>query len=249
MWSRGFSRLCCFPSQNLSNAVGNQNQSLVSAASLPLSSSSSYYSYCCNRRTFAASTLASHLPLAAYLLLGTSPPSASASASASALASPEEEELERYTDEQEEFTLLKPSSWAKVDKAGATALFEDPTAKANNIGVVVNPVRISSLTDFGSPNEVADKLIQAERRKESTKEAEVIQVRKRTAKGGFPVYEFEYRVDSTRGGMKRIFSAAFVVSRKLYLLNISHSDSQTNPLNPQTKIFLEKVLGSFDLST
>ncbi|KAF3780895.1 PsbP domain-containing protein 2 [Nymphaea thermarum] len=242
MWSRGFARLCCLPSPNLSNSIGHQ--SLMSATSLPLSSSSSYYSSCCcNRRTFTVSTLSTHLPLAVALFLGTCPPSASASASA------EEEDLDRYTDNREGFTLLKPTSWTKVDKVGATALFKDPTAKANSIGVVVNPVRISSLTDFGSPSDVADKLIQAERRKESTKGAEVIQVRERTAGGGFPVYEFEYKVDSTRGGVKRIFSAAFVASKKLYLLNISHSDSQASPLNPQTKLLLEKVLGSFDLST
>lgn len=53
----------------------------------------------------------------------------------------------------------------QVDKAGATALFEDSSKKANNVGVVVSPTRISSLGEFGTPQFVADKLIQAERRK------------------------------------------------------------------------------------
>ncbi|KAK4772607.1 hypothetical protein SAY86_014382 [Trapa natans] len=77
----------------------------------------------------------------------------------------QELELERYTDAMTGFTLLKPSSWIKVDKAGATVLFEEPGKGSNNIGVVVNPVRLSSLGDFGSPEFVADKLIQAEKRK------------------------------------------------------------------------------------
>lgn len=52
-----------------------------------------------------------------------------------------------------------------MDKSGANVLFEDPRSKGNNIGVVVNPVRIASLKDFGSLDDVANKLLQAERKK------------------------------------------------------------------------------------
>ncbi|KAK2967193.1 hypothetical protein RJ640_022449 [Escallonia rubra] len=77
----------------------------------------------------------------------------------------EELELETYTDSQEGFTLLRPSSWIEVDKAGATVLFEDVNKGANNVGVVVSPVRLTTLGEFGSPQFVADKLLQAEKRK------------------------------------------------------------------------------------
>ncbi|XP_048128924.1 psbP domain-containing protein 2, chloroplastic [Rhodamnia argentea] len=166
--------------------------------------------------------------------------------SASMATLPQEVELERYTDSKEGFTLLKPPSWIKVDKAGATVLFEEPNKGGNNVGVVVSPVRLASLGEFGSPQFVADKLIQAEKRKESTKDAEVVGVAERSGHGGLKVYEFEYIVDSTRGGMKRIFSAAFVTSKKLYLLNIAHSDKPENPLDTQTRVMLEEVLHSFD---
>ncbi|EHA8592580.1 psbP domain-containing protein 2, chloroplastic [Cocos nucifera] len=155
------------------------------------------------------------------------------------------DDLQRYTDQGEGFTLLKPSSWVKVEKAGATALFEEGKG-SNNIGVVVNPVRLSSLKDFGTPEFVADRLIQAERRKESTKDAQVLSVAERLGHSGLPVYEFEYKVDSTRGGIKRIFSASFVASRKLYLLNITYSDNPDNPLDGKTRMVLEQVLHSFD---
>ncbi|XP_028766084.1 psbP domain-containing protein 2, chloroplastic-like [Neltuma alba] len=161
----------------------------------------------------------------------------------------EEMELERYTDSKEGFTLLKPSSWMKVDKAGATVLFQEANMGSNNIGVVVNPVRLESLEKFGSPQFVADKLVQAEKRKESTKEAEVIKFAERSGGGGLPIYEFEYIIDSTRGGMKRIFSAAFVASKKLYLLNIVHSDKPESPLDPHKRMILEQVLHSFDAAT
>lgn len=167
--------------------------------------------------------------------------------STSAASAEEAIHLEPYIDLAVGFTLLVPSSWTKVDKAGATALFEEGKAgSSNSIGVVVNPVRLSSLKDFGTPQFVADKLIQAERRKESTKQAEVIAATERLGRGGLPVYEFEYTVDSTRGGMKRIFSAAFVASKKLYLLNIAHSDRPDNPLDSETRMVLEQVLHSFD---
>ncbi|WCJ37827.1 Photosystem II reaction center PsbP family protein [Euphorbia peplus] len=159
----------------------------------------------------------------------------------------EMEQLEKYIDSKEGFTLLKPSSYLMVDKAGATVLFEETNNK-NNIGVVVNPVRLSNLAQFGTPHFVADKLIQAEKRKESTKDAELIEVRERSGHGGLQIYEFEYKIDSTRGGIKRIFSAAFVASNKLYLLNISHSDNPQTPLDIPTRTMLENVLHSFDIS-
>ncbi|KAJ6918678.1 hypothetical protein NC651_012822 [Populus alba x Populus x berolinensis] len=160
----------------------------------------------------------------------------------------QELELERHTDSKEGFTLRRPSSYVQVDKAGATVLFEEANKGSNNIGVVVTLVRLTSLGEFGSPQFVADKLIQAEKKKESTKDAEVISVAERSGHGGLQVYEFEYKVDSTRGGMKRIFSAAFVSSKKLYLLNITHSDKTESPLEAHTRTILEEVLKSFDLA-
>lgn len=54
----------------------------------------------------------------------------------------------------------------QVDKAGATVLFEEPNkGSSNNVGVVVNPVRLANLGEFGSTEFVVDKLIQAEKRK------------------------------------------------------------------------------------
>ncbi|KAF5191412.1 Psbp domain protein [Thalictrum thalictroides] len=158
----------------------------------------------------------------------------------------EQLDLKRYTDDKQGFTLLIPSSWIKVEKAGATVLFEEMNKGINNVGVVVSPVRLNSLADFGTPQFVADKLIQAEKRKESTKDAEVIGVAERSGHGGVQVYEFEYMLDSTRGGLKRIFSAAFVAAKKLYLLNIAYSDKPENPLDSSTKMMLEQVLHSFD---
>nr|ADE76588.1 unknown [Picea sitchensis] len=154
--------------------------------------------------------------------------------------------LERFIDEKEGFTLLKPSDWNKVDKAGATVLFEDPDVRTNNIGVVVNPVRISSLKDFGTPQDVADKLLKAERKKPSTNDVQLIRIAEKAIHGDIPLYELEYSLDSSRG-IKRVLSAVTVASKKLYLLNISYSDSPDKPLLPNARMRLEQVLDSFDV--
>ncbi|KAJ8447176.1 hypothetical protein Cgig2_022905 [Carnegiea gigantea] len=187
-----------------------------------------------------------NLSIIALILSSLSLPFTAPTAMADEVEEERKAELERYTDSNEGFTLLRPSSYIKVDKAGATVLFEEVNKGANNVGVVVNPVRLTSLKDFGTPQFVADKLIQAEKRKESTKDAQVVGVSERPGLGGLPVYEFEYIVDSTRGGMKRIFTAAFVFGKKLYLLNISHTDKPDSPLDNHTRTTLERVLHSFD---
>lgn len=76
----------------------------------------------------------------------------------------------------------------------------------------------------------------------------MISVSERSTDAGLQVYEFEYTVDSTRGGPKRVFSAAFVASKNLYLLNITHSDSLESPLDLKTRNMLEQVLHSFDVT-
>lgn len=53
----------------------------------------------------------------------------------------------------------------EVEKSGATVLFEEANRGSNNVGVVINPVRLTNLKEFGSPELVASKIIQAEKRK------------------------------------------------------------------------------------
>ncbi|KAF6136611.1 hypothetical protein GIB67_016067 [Kingdonia uniflora] len=70
-------------------------------------------------------------------------------------------------------------------------LFEEVNKESNNVGVVVVPVRLISLSEFGNSQFVLNKLIQAKKRKESTKETEVIGATEKLGKGGVQVYEFK----------------------------------------------------------
>lgn len=55
-----------------------------------------------------------------------------------------------------------------MEKAGAMLYFMDPDQRSSTIGVVVNPVKIDSLADFATLDEIALKLITAERNKVTT---------------------------------------------------------------------------------
>ncbi|KAF6162459.1 hypothetical protein GIB67_026297, partial [Kingdonia uniflora] len=117
-----------------------------------------------------------------------------------------------------------------VKKSGATTLFEEVNKGSNNVGVVVVPVRLILLLEFGNSQFVLDKLIQAEK----CKETEAIGSTEKLRKGGVQAYEFENTLDSIRGGMKRIFYVDFVDSRKFYLLNIAYAD---RPESPNSSLF------------
>lgn len=63
------------------------------------------------------------------------------------------------------YVLQRPVGWESVNKAGADALFRDPSDKGTTVGVTVAPTRLASLPQFGNVQEVGDKLLAAERAK------------------------------------------------------------------------------------
>ena len=55
-----------------------------------------------------------------------------------------------------------------MSKGGATLLLRNPADHLSQIGVTVNPVKIASLSEFGSLHEIGEKLLAAEAKKDST---------------------------------------------------------------------------------
>lgn len=107
----------------------------------------------------------------------------------------------------------------QVSKAGADSLFRDPSRKSTTVGVTVYPVTINSLEQFGDLQSVGERLLGAEREKESTLGAAIVEQRSRTdPAAGFTIYDFEYELESTRG-RKRILSTVAIAGRKLYISN------------------------------
>ncbi|GAQ85893.1 psbP family protein [Klebsormidium nitens] len=153
-----------------------------------------------------------------------------------------------YEDKKEGFSVSRPQGWEIVEKAGATLLIEDPRNRKNSIGVVVNPVRIDSLTEFGDAETVGENVLVAERKKGSTNSATMLRIDRKTARtAGAPLYTLEYALDSSRGG-KRTLTAVTVVRKKLFILNITYPDSPEKPAPLPLADALHQVLDSFDVS-
>eukprot|EP00245_Coleochaete_scutata_P012041 TRINITY_DN4581_c1_g1_i1.p1 TRINITY_DN4581_c1_g1~~TRINITY_DN4581_c1_g1_i1.p1 ORF type:complete len:286 (+),score=53.84 TRINITY_DN4581_c1_g1_i1:73-858(+) len=156
-------------------------------------------------------------------------------------------ELSQYSDLKDGFAFLVPSGWQKVDKSGATVLFEDPNKKSSTVGIVVLPVRISSLKDFGGIDVVAERLVEVEKKKQSTQEAKILQLDERDVREGVPLYAIDYTVDSTRG-IKRFLTAVTIAQKKLYILNIAFKDSPAEPATEEFLTSMQRVRDSFGLS-
>ena len=70
-----------------------------------------------------------------------------------------------FTDSRKRYQLQPPAGWIETSKPGADALFQDPHEKGTTLGVTVTPVRIASLDQFGSVEQIAGRLLGAERAK------------------------------------------------------------------------------------
>lgn len=78
-------------------------------------------------------------------------------------------------------------------------------------------VRIASLADFGALDQVGERLLGAERAKESTLSVAMVEAEERDAAAG-PLYDFCYELESTRG-RKLVFSTVTIVGGQLYIAN------------------------------
>ncbi|GHP05130.1 hypothetical protein PPROV_000388200 [Pycnococcus provasolii] len=148
---------------------------------------------------------------------------------------------EKRRDEKLRYEVSIPEGWEFVDKAGATLLTRDPEKKSNTLGVVVSPSRVDNLSSFGMLDDVADKLVGAEKNKESTISCELVSAVERGG-GGNLIYDFEYRLDSTRG-KKYVLSSVSIANRSLYILNVNLKGEPPVELVDQ----MREAVASFDV--
>jgi len=123
-----------------------------------------------------------------------------------------------YANPAQNYSFQRPASWEQVEKAGADVLFHDPLKKSSTLGMTVLPVMVPTLDKFGSLEVVAQKLIAAEKAKESTLSVEMLSQQQCETPFASAVYDFVYEVDSTRG-RKEIVNCVAIVNSKLYILN------------------------------
>jgi hypothetical protein len=86
---------------------------------------------------------------------------------------------------------------------------------STSAGVTVDAVKIKSITDFGTPDEVGDRVIAVERRKDNVLTASLVSA-KAANLGDLTYYTFVYDVESGRG-LKRYVAKATVTGGNLYV--------------------------------
>jgi len=89
--------------------------------------------------------------------------------------------------------------------------------KGYTYGVTVDPIRIQSLKDFGTPSEVAAKIVMAELRRDGV--LDVTLARDAREDIGSGAYDVEYISDGTRG-KKHFVTRSIVKDGKLFVLTV-----------------------------
>eukprot|EP00877_Chromochloris_zofingiensis_P011497 jgi/Chrzof1/6600/Cz19g02070.t1_PPD2[v5.2] len=137
---------------------------------------------------------------------------------AATTSSPADAVLQQYVNDQQRYRLRVPVDWDRKDKAGADVLFEDPNRRSTSVGITVSPVRVVNIQQFGTLEDVGRKLLEAEKKKESTLGVQLLSQSSRTGAAGATLYDYEYELDSTRG-LKHIVNTVTITGSRLYILN------------------------------
>eukprot|EP01025_Chloroclados_australasicus_P016018 TRINITY_DN17835_c0_g1_i1.p1 TRINITY_DN17835_c0_g1~~TRINITY_DN17835_c0_g1_i1.p1 ORF type:complete len:242 (-),score=17.09 TRINITY_DN17835_c0_g1_i1:245-970(-) len=127
--------------------------------------------------------------------------------------------LKLFQSDQFNYQFEVPQEWEKKDKAGADVLFEFPQRRSTSVGVTVTPVRVNSLSEFGTMEAAGDRLMKIERAKDGVMDVRLLD--QQTFQQQNPIYFYEYEENSTRG-RKVVLNCVTIVDRKLYILNGQH---------------------------
>jgi len=161
-------------------------------------------------------------------------------------------ELTEYEDASNNFHLSYPKRWSLEKKAGATALFKNPDVKYASIGVTVTPVRIDSLKEFGSLEDIGQKLVRAESQKQTTVPGGTFMERqseRESVDTKTTFYEYEYRLITTHGN-KRVYNYVGVRDRTLFIVNAQAyeiEDGGEGDADLRTRALYREVGRSFDV--
>lgn len=133
----------------------------------------------------------------------------------------------KYTDDLE----LKP----KLVKTHDMEVFlKSKSIKNFNAGLTVDKVKVSSVKQFGLVSDLAQRVIAVEKAKEGVFEAEVVGQAEAAvpAAAGFPVYDLEYKIDSSRGA-KHFLVKSTIVDNKLYVFTVQTAEGDFASLSRQ----------------
>lgn len=71
----------------------------------------------------------------------------------------------KYEDPKQRFEISIPLDWPASEKPGAEILFKKAKRNSTNLGITIYPVKISNLDQFGSLEDIGNRLLETERKK------------------------------------------------------------------------------------
>lgn len=113
------------------------------------------------------------------------------------------------------YSIEYPPTWEVSSKAGADVFFKGTGV---NLGITILPVRISRVEEYGTVEQVAEKIVQTEKAKDGTLRAEIMHKRSVDIGYGITAYDYDYEIQSTRG-TKRIISRVCIRDKQLFVVN------------------------------
>ena len=127
------------------------------------------------------------------------------------------------------YTVTPPPSFVASNKPLKTHLdeinFAPPDVRGYTLGITVDPVRISSIQQFGTPEEVAARVVTAEVNRDGVFEVTLAKDPKEDVASGGGGYDIEYISDGKRG-RKRFVTRIYVRGGFLYVLTVQSKESE-----------------------
>jgi len=127
------------------------------------------------------------------------------------------------------YTVTPPPTFVSSNKPLKTHLdeinFSPPDVRGYTLGITVDPVRISSIREFGSPEEVAARVVTAEVNRDGVFEVTLAKDPREDASGGVGCYDIEYISDGKRG-KKRYVTRIYIKDGFLYVLTVQSKEDE-----------------------
>jgi len=136
----------------------------------------------------------------------------------SVLAEGDADAIEEYANEKMNYRIEHQADFKKSNKPVKTHLDEIQfkTGGGTEVGITVDPVKIGSISEFGTPKQVAKRVLDTEKGRDGVTSAKVLAYGNDTV-DGVAYYTIEYQSSSSRGD-KHFISKVTIVDKKLYVL-------------------------------
>mmetsp|Transcript_9958 Transcript_9958/g.26536 ORF Transcript_9958/g.26536 Transcript_9958/m.26536 type:complete len:254 (+) Transcript_9958:32-793(+) len=146
------------------------------------------------------------------------------------------------------YSFEYPAGWSvgkKTVKTHMNELVMSPAKKSEGAvrgsgGIVVDPVKINSVSEFGTAEAVGNRVIELEKKKDGVSTARLVSSTE-VQKGGLTYYEIEYVVDTSHGGEKHFIASSTITGKNLYVMTAQAKTTDFAASEPA----LRHVISSF----